>query len=64
MQNDLVVLFNKMSSTEDKSLAARSLFGLVNEMSSYLTIRAAIGYGLTYASVLLMSLDDDEEEKY
>jgi len=64
MQSDIITLAaRKKSTSEDKKAAALSLAGLVSEMSTYLAIRSAIGYGLYSLSLSLMGLGDDDKEE-
>jgi hypothetical protein len=64
MQSDIITLAAiKESTSEDKVAAALSLAGLVSEMSTYLAIRAAIGYPIYSLSLYLMGLGDDDKEE-
>jgi hypothetical protein len=63
LKTDITVLTSKLSTTEDKQAAGRSIVATLAEMPAYIAISTSINYALVGVANTFLGYDEDEEDE-
>jgi hypothetical protein len=63
LKTDITVLTSKLSTTEDKQAAGRSIAATLAEMPMYIAVSTAINYALVSMAQSFLGYDEDEEDE-
>ena len=63
LKTDITVLTSKLSTTEDKQAAARSIVATLAELPFYIAVQTGINYGLVELAHAFLGYDEDEEDE-
>ena len=63
MKTDITILTSKLSTAEDKKIAAISLVATLAELPMYIAVQTGINYGLVSLANAFLGYDEDEEDE-